>query len=160
MGARVGLAADPGGADLLSSISSRSRTMCLRRTLLASVALLAFGAPLRAGEPADLKVLYAGNPGSDREKDFRSFLEKHFAKVGTADYREFSPDRAKGYDVVILDWTSIYPRDEHGKIEPRINRLNSPTPPKLPADYDRPTILIGAAGAYVAQPLRLKIDWL
>ena len=134
--------------------------MSFRRISLATAALLAVAPLARAGEPFDLKVLYAGNPGSDREKDFRSFLGRHFARVGTADYQKFTEDQAKPYDVVIFDWTSIYPRDKHGKIKPTFERLNSPTPPKLSEDFDRPAVLIGAAGGSLAGPLRLKIDWL
>jgi hypothetical protein len=126
---------------------------------LALTAVLALGLNSRAGEPIDLKVLYAGNPGSDRQKEFTSFLQKQFAEVGSTDYRTFSEGDSRGYDVVILDWTSIYPRDEDGKIKEVNNGLNSPTPPKLAESYDRPTILIGAAGGFVAQSLRLKIDW-
>ncbi len=113
----------------------------------------------RAEEPMGLKVLYAGNPGSAREKDFVKFLGEHFAEVGTAHYSQFAEADAEGYDVVIFDWTSIYPRDEDGKIKKEFDRLNSPTPPKLPEDFDRPSILIGAAGGYVAMPLKLKLDW-
>ena len=114
----------------------------------------------RADEPIALKVLYAGNPGSDREKDFTSFLGKTFAKVGTTDYRTFKQDDAKGYDVVILDWTSIYPRDDQGKIKQGSSGLNSPTPPALSNTFDRPTILIGAAGGFATMQSKLKINWL
>jgi hypothetical protein len=132
----------------------------MRTRWLALAAVLALTSAARAGEPIDLKVLYAGNLGSDREKDFKAFLSEHFARVGTTDYRKFKDESAKGYDVVILDWTSIYPRDENGKILAKIDGLNSPDPiPTLSEGYDRPTILIGAAGGFVAQTLRLKIDW-
>ena len=104
-------------------------------------------------------MLYAGNPGSAREKDFVSFLGEHFQEVGTAHYSKFTEADAEGYDVVLFDWTSIYPRDEDGKIKEKFDRLNSPTPPKLSEDFDRPSILIGAAGGFLAQPLHLKIDW-
>jgi hypothetical protein len=127
---------------------------------VAGAALLASGAPSRADGPIDLKVLYAGNPGSDRERDFKGCLEQHFARVATINYQKFRQKDAKGYDVVILDWTSIYPRDEHGTIAKTFTGLNSPTPPKLTRDFDRPTILIGAAGAQATRPLGLKINWL
>jgi hypothetical protein len=127
---------------------------------LALAALLALASTSRAAEPIGLSVLYAGNPGNDRENDFKAFLSQHFARVGTADYRKFKDEGAKGYDVVILDWTSIYPRDKDGKILAKIDRLNSPDPiPSLSEGYDRPTILIGAAGGSVGIALRLKIDW-
>jgi hypothetical protein len=128
--------------------------------IAAAFALLALATPARAGEPIDLKVLYAGNPGSDREKDFKTFLEDHFAKVGTTDYEKFTEGEAKSYDVVIFDWTSIYPRDEHGKIPQQLSELKSPTPPQLAPEFGRPAILIGAAGGSMAGPLKLKIDWL
>jgi hypothetical protein len=124
------------------------------------VSVLALAGPSQAGEPTALKVLYAGNPGSDREKDFTTFLEKSFAKVGSTDYRTFNEDGAKGYDVVILDWTSIYPRDDQGKMKKEFTRLNSPKPPHLSLTYDRPTILIGAAGGYATNRSQLKINWL
>ena len=126
---------------------------------LAAAALTLLGTASRADGPGDLKVLYAGNPGSDREQDFVSLLREHFAEVGTVSYERFEEDDADDYDVVIFDWTSIYPRDEDGKIKEEFTGLNSPTPPELSEDYDRPTILIGAAGGYVARPLRLKLDW-
>lgn len=131
----------------------------MRMGWLAFAAALVLSGGARADEPIPLKVFYAGNPSSDREKDFASLLEKHFVKVGTADYQKFEPGQAKDYDVVILDWTSIYPRDENGKIKEKFDGLNSPIPPNLSNEYDRPTILIGAAGGFAAQSLQLKIDW-
>jgi hypothetical protein len=127
---------------------------------IASLGVFVLGQPSQAGEPIALRVLYAGNPGSDREKDFTTFLGNSFAKVGTTDYRTFKEDEVKGYDVVILDWTSIYPRDDQGKIKQGNSGLNSPTPPKLSDAFDRPTILIGAAGGSATMTLRLKINWL
>jgi len=130
--------------------------------IVASLFLFAVGRPSFAGEPIALKLLYAGNPGSDRERDFTTFLGKSFAKVGTTDYRTFKEDDAKGYDVVILDWTSIYPRDSQGKVDQAktLTRLDSPKPPKLSSTFDRPTILIGAAGGFATMQSQLKINWL
>lgn len=108
----------------------------------------------------DVKVLYAGKPGDARTKDFVAFLKKHFVRVGETDYEKFKPDEAKGFDVVIFDWPSIYPRDKDGKILPKFTRLNSPKPPKLPEAFDRPAILIGAAGSSATGQLQLKINWL
>jgi hypothetical protein len=116
--------------------------------------------PLQAGEAIALKVLYAGNPGSDREKDFTAFLQKSFGKVGTADYRSFKESDAKDYDVVIFDWTTIFPTDDQGKIKQPISRLNSPKAPTLSNTFDRPAILIGAAGGFLTMQAKLKIDWL
>src|SRR6516165_12196303 len=100
----------------------------MRTRWIALATVLALASASRADEPFPLRVLYAGNPGSDRDKDFKTFLEKHFAKVGTTDYRKFKDGDAKGYDAVILDWTSIYPRDRDGKIPEPFNGLNTPDP--------------------------------
>jgi hypothetical protein len=127
---------------------------------LAGVALLASGATTWADDRINLKVLYAGNPGSDREKDFTSLLERHFTRVAAMSYEAFKERDAKDHDVVILDWTSIYPRDEHGAIAKEFTSLKSPKAPKLSGSYDRPTILIGAAGISAVRPLKLKLDWL
>ncbi|MGO9466467.1 MAG: hypothetical protein ACLQIB_39590 [Isosphaeraceae bacterium] len=128
--------------------------------ILASLFLFVLAQHSGAGELIALKLLYAGNPGSDRERDFTTFLGKSFAKVGTTDYRTFKEDDARGYDVVILDWTSIYPRDKQGKIDNTSRGLNSPQPPKLSSTFDRPTILIGAAGGFATMRSQLKINWL
>jgi hypothetical protein len=88
--------------------------MRARWTAVAGVAMLAFALPSWADGPINLKVLYAGNPGSDRERDFKTFLEGRFVKVATTSYEKFKETDAIGCDVVILDWTSIYARDDQG----------------------------------------------
>jgi hypothetical protein len=128
--------------------------------MVASLSVSFVGLCAQADEVIALKVLYAGNPGSDREQDFNKFLKKSFATVGTTDYRTFKEDSAKDYDVLILDWTSMYPRDHEGNIKKDFSGLNTPTPPSLSSRFDRPTILIGAAGCNAAQALQLKINWL
>ena len=132
--------------------------------IVGAVGLFIAGRPSIAGEPIALKVLYAGNPASEREKDFAAFLAKSFAKVSTTDYRTFKEGDASGYDVVILDWTSVYPRDDQGKITQAPAGTNSrvilPTPPKLSSSFDRPTIMIGGAGDRATVSSQLKIDWL
>ncbi len=114
----------------------------------------------RADDPFDLKVLYAGNPGSSREKDFVDLLKASIKHVETADYRSFTEDQAVGHDVIIFDWTSIYPRDKDGKVLERIDRFDYPATPKLSEKYDRPTFIIGGPGQRVVRKLKLKIDWL
>jgi hypothetical protein len=115
-----------------------------------------------AAEKANLKVLYAGNVDSPRAKDFTSFLDKHFATVTALDLGKFREGDAKEYDVILFDWTSIYPRDKDGKIAygKEGPGLSMPPAPRLSGDFDRPAILIGAAGGQVAGTLQLKINWL
>ena len=128
--------------------------------IAALVALSVLSPPASAAEKINLKVLYAGNHGSPRTKDFISFLEQHFVKVGQTNYEQFKQDEAKAFDVVIFDWTSIYPRDKDGKIDAKGTGIHSPKAPVLSAAFDRPAVLIGAAGGFLGQSLRLKIDWL
>ncbi len=78
---------------------------------LALAVVLAYGGPARADEPIAVNLLYAGNRGSKREKAFTADLGKHFARVTTADYQKLTTDQASGHSVVILNWTSVYPRD-------------------------------------------------
>src|SRR5262245_11102879 len=104
--------------------------------LVAVLAALAGSGPTApAAEKVNLKVLYAGNPGSPRAKDFVAFLGQHFARVGEANYEKFKAEEARGFDVVIFDWTSIYPRDKDGKIAEKLTSLNSPKTPSLPPDF-------------------------
>src|SRR5690242_4785182 len=111
----------------------------MNRLALALAAALAVSwtAPGRAAGPIPLKVLYAGDPKSERAKDWTSFLEGQFAEVGRASFLTLKDADTRGYDVVILDWSSwIAPRDESEK-------LMKFAAPALSTAYDRPTILIG-----------------
>src|SRR5438874_7656468 len=130
------------------------------RTVAAVAALALLGPAAPAADKADLKILYAGNLDSVRARDFTSFLEQHFARVTPVELGKFKEADAQGHDVVIFDWTSIYPRDKDGKINnsPQAPRIAMPPTPKLSRDFDRPTILIGAAGGQLAGSLSLKIN--
>jgi hypothetical protein len=129
--------------------------------LASATAMLMFlNGVVLAEEPINLKVLYAGNASSDRAKDFISFLEKHFAKVCSADFGKFQEADAKDYDVVLFDWTSIYPRNKEGKIDNSAGSITMPPGPQLSPDFAKATILIGAAGGQVAGTRQIKINWL
>ena len=134
--------------------------MNYRSLVVALAALTLLCQQVPAAEKLGVRVLYAGNPGSDRAKDFVSFLGQHFATVSETNYEKFRQSEVNGFDVVIFDWTSIYPRDKDGKLAQTTTGLHSPKPPRLSAEFDRPAILIGAAGGSLAGSLRLKIDWL
>ncbi len=84
--------------------------MRIRWLAVAGVASVLFASTCWSAEPINLKVLYAGDPKSDRTADFRSFLEKHFTGVGLADYLSLRQAETKGYDVIILDWPDLPPR--------------------------------------------------
>jgi hypothetical protein len=86
-----------------------------------------------------LRVLYVGNADSDRAREFAGFFRKHFAAVEVADRAGFDPARARGADVVVLDWSQQDPRTK---------------PPKSPLGarraWRKPTVLLGSAGHLLA----------
>lgn len=128
--------------------------------LLFSQAWLHINHTLADDKTSNLKVLYAGNPSSERMDDFERFLSKHFAKVGTTDLRKFSSSQAESYDVLIFDWTSTYPRDENGKIKTDDDlAMNSPRIPLLGDDFNRPVVMIGAIAGSVANRKPMAINW-
>ena len=94
-----------------------------------------------AGVKSALQILYVGNPGSEREKDFVSFLNGHFAQVKTGDLVAFKPEQTTGFDVTIFDY------DGQGFGEPRI---------KIPLDYSRATVTVGVRGGLISSSLNLK----
>jgi hypothetical protein len=94
-----------------------------------------------------LRVLYAGMPGTDRQKDFVSFLGKYFAEVRAVDVVSFKPEQAENSDVVILDKDGIQwgGRGEHPLMELR-----------LPDNYSRATLALGIPGAFLYDRMGLK----
>jgi len=93
----------------------------------------------------DLRILYFGRPGSERQKDFAGFLARHFEEVQTGNLKRFHVRRTRGSDVIILDW------DENDFKAPR---------PTMPEDYARPTVTVGVPGANLCSRLRLKTGYL
>lgn len=98
----------------------------------------------------NLRVLYVGEPDTDREKDFVGFLEKHFAKAGKADLEKVEAKDAEGFDVVIVDYSELTIKG------------NAIVTPRMPfgRGYSRPILTIGAAGALVCDSLGLKTGYL
>ncbi len=97
------------------------------------------------GEKIDLRILYAGLPDTDRQKDFVKFLGGHFEKVGVGDYLNFRAEQADGFDVVILD---------HDGADFRAPR------PDVSRDYSRATVTMGVPGADICSRLDLKTGYL
>jgi hypothetical protein len=100
-----------------------------------------------APEKIALRILYAGHPGSDRERDFADFLGKYFMQVETGDLATFSDRSADRFDVAILDY------DSDGKDAFKFPR------PKLSQNYARATMTVGVAGAMICSQLRLKTGY-
>ncbi len=97
------------------------------------------------GIDKDIRILYVGRPGSDREKDFVAFLKQHFAVVQTGNLPAFKEADAKDFDVTLLDWN--------------VNDFNSPRL-KLSEKYSRPTITLGVPGGLMCSSWRLKLAYL
>jgi hypothetical protein len=142
-------------------------TMIVTSMVLAILAQAAPAAPAKAelakvagravNERINRKVLFAGNPGSERQRDFTALLETHFAEVGTADFTKLRDADAAGYDVVILDCdqSMMAVVQEGDRLRDRL-----PPMPRLSRDFDRPVVLIGPMGGMVAKELDLKLKWL
>lgn len=107
-------------------------------------------APERSYDPdvsgkIDLRILYAGHPGSEREKDFVEFLSKNFTVVEMADLSHFHESFAEDFDVTILDY------DGDGFKAPR---------PRLSSGFTRPVVTLGVPGALMCLGWNLKTGYL
>ena len=96
-------------------------------------------------EKIGLRILYAGHPGSEREKDYVDFLSAYFIEVKTSDLAKFKEESAEGFDVTILDY------DGDGFKSPRLY---------LPDSYTRATVTVGVVGASICGNLGLKTGYL
>jgi len=92
-----------------------------------------------------LKILYAGRPGSDREKDFVNFLKKYFDVVQTGNLETFKEADTQGYDVTLLDW------------DPPV--FEGPCP-MLSESFSRPVITLGVHGSMLGSRWGLKMTYL
>lgn len=92
-----------------------------------------------------LKILYAGRPGSDREKDFVGFLKKYFDVVQTGNLETFKEADTQGFDVTLLDWDS--------------GQINGPKP-KVSESFSRPVVTLGVPGGLICRQWRLKTGYL
>ncbi len=98
-----------------------------------------------AGKVGKLRILYAGHPGSDREKDFVAFLKKYFDVAQTGNLETFKEADTHGFDVTILDWD--------------LPVLEGPCP-ALSEDFSRPVITLGVHGSMLCSRWRLKTTYL
>ncbi|GAA4311848.1 hypothetical protein GCM10023149_06940 [Mucilaginibacter gynuensis] len=73
----------------------------------------------------------------NRMPDFKAFLQNNFTNVGVVDVADYKAEMSNLYDVTIVDAGPI----------------------QLPANFDRPTILIAAMAPNVGLPIGLKFDW-
>ena len=92
-----------------SAVVLTTSVLCIVTASIPSAAVGAVGEPR---QKIDLKILYAGKPGSPRTTDFEGFLREHFASVETTDLAKFSAKQAREFDVVLLD------HDEDSEVSP------------------------------------------
>ncbi|WP_165852011.1 protein-disulfide reductase DsbD domain-containing protein [Mucilaginibacter terrenus] len=133
----------------------------MKRTLIFLLTCLALsGFAIRgAAQKIDLKVLYVGydpeRPQPEklvyystwepavtagyktRMADFKSYLNGRFTGVKVMDVRDYKPAESETADVTIFD----------------------AGPVNLPADFDRPAILLHAMAPNIGIPIKLKFDW-
>jgi hypothetical protein len=95
------------------------------------------------------RVLYVGKPGSDRAREFETFLKRRFANAAVADRDALNSAATATADVVILDWSQSDAQG-NGRLEfPYPERtLKSPLGPR--DAWGKPTVLIGSAGHLLA----------
>ncbi len=112
---------------------------------LSLLILLASAALVEAQVNRSLKILYAGRPGSDREKDFVAFLKEHFDTVQTGSLETFKETDTQGFDVTLLDWDW--------------NDIQCPRP-EVSETFTRPVITLGVPGGLICRRWRLKTGYM
>jgi hypothetical protein len=110
-------------------------------------ALPAFAQDRSAPARQPQRVLYLGNPGSERSRAWLGFLEENFARARCLPRRGFEPSQAEDADVVLLDWSLQ-------DVEPdQMGVVRSPLGPR--DSWTRPLVLLGGAGLLLAGPWQL-----
>ncbi len=99
----------------------------------------------RASSKINLRILYAGQLGTNRTKDFVDFLSEYFEKVETTDYNTFTGNGSIDFDVAIIDY------DGEDTSAPRSN---------VSRRYSSATVTIGVPGAFLCSRLSLKTGYL
>ncbi len=92
-----------------------------------------------------LKVLYIGDAGTPRAREFEGFLRQNVGQVTVAARGAFKAADAETFDVVLLDW----PQSERTREEWKTGRA----PLGDRAQWSKPTVLLGSAG------LNLAVVW-
>jgi hypothetical protein len=143
-----------------------TEVMYCRSTLTRAAAVIClflplFPLPCRSGErqPArltgadppwnrNLRVLYAGRPGSDRERDFVGFLKQYFDVIQTGNLETFKEVDTPGFDVTLLDWDASDSTED----------FQGPKP-VLSESFSRPLITLGIPGSWLCSHWRLKTGY-
>jgi hypothetical protein len=141
----------------MSFARDERKSMIIARTffiiLILAAAWLAppniFSQNIDPSKKMGLRILYAGNLGSPRERDFVDFLSKYFTEVRTVVLLKFTGKNAPGFDVAILDYDDVFQAE-----------IDNVFIANLSKDYSRPTLTIGVTGANICSRLKLKTGYL
>jgi hypothetical protein len=113
----------------------------MNKFLTGLIGLLLWSAVATAAETAlPQRVLYVG----PRAAEFGPFLKDHFTGAETAELRQFKPEEAANFDVVVLDWP------QGGDMR---SKWENGSPLGRREDWNKPTVLVGSAG------LNLAVAW-
>jgi hypothetical protein len=119
----------------------------------AAVLLLWNGAAPSQTAPAakiDMRVLYAGDVGTARQKEFKELLGQYFTQVDTADVSKLQVADTAKCDVLIVDAE----KKDGGESALDVPQL------KLPDNFSKPTISLGVMGGLFTERRGLKIGYL
>lgn len=128
---------------------SRARGIRALSLLFCAAALaVASTAPAQSSDPTPLRVLFLGEPDTQRADDFAAFFGERFASVQVADRWDWDRAVLDDVDVVVLDWP------QRDGISPWMVARDRTVPPRQPlgarADWSKPTVLLGSAGLNLA----------
>ena len=101
--------------------------------------------PTASSGKIPLRVLYVGLPDTERQKDFVTFLGKHFTRVETADYNTFKEEQTKDCDVAILDKDGLEWK---------------PLDINVSGQYCRATVSLGVPGAFWVRKVSQKMGYM
>ena len=96
-------------------------------TLAALLLITTAGAQAEVDET--VSILFVGKNQMNRMDEFTQFLEKHFDRVDSLDYSDFSFDKADAYDILIVDF--------------RFGKEWRPAP-QFPENFTKATVLISS----------------
>lgn len=98
----------------------------------------------------EARILYAGDVGTARQKEFVEFLRTYFTQVDTTDIAILQARDAEKCDVLLLD------------AEARKTGTSALDVPRLvlPQDFSKPTVTIGVMGGLFAGSHGLKTGYL
>jgi hypothetical protein len=136
--------------------------MTIRHALIGAFLLCLLSVPVPAGGKFSLKVLYIGALGTPRANEFMQFLDEHFARAQAVSWETYSPGRAAGWDVVLLEWpqgkTDIT-FDAASGAPPNLEQIMEKrmgTCPLGPREaWSKPTVLLGSAGLNLAMAWKI-----